>query len=80
MSAQIITRLKQLKLHGMPCHGVASAFPEVAAQARHADFNPETFMHQLIQSESAERQVRPYGLSNGRSPVSCTPRLGRLCV
>jgi DNA replication protein DnaC len=53
MSAQIIASLKHLKLHGM-----AATFPEVAAQARHTEFNPESFMHQLIQSESAERSVR----------------------
>ena len=53
MSANIIASLKQLKLHGM-----AATFPEVAAQARHTEFNPESFMHQLIQSESAERSVR----------------------
>ena len=53
MSAQIISSLKQLKLHGM-----AASFPEVAAQARHTEFNPESFMHQLILSESAERSVR----------------------
>ena len=53
MSAQIIGSLKQLKLHGM-----AASFPEVCAQARHTEFNPESFMHQLILSESAERSVR----------------------
>ena len=53
MSAQIVSSLKQLKLHGM-----AASFPEVAAQARHTEFNPESFMHQLILSESAERSVR----------------------
>ena len=40
MSAQIISSLKQLKLHGM-----AASFPEVCAQARHTEFNPESFMH-----------------------------------
>ena len=53
MRPQIISSLKQLQLHGM-----AASFPEVAAQARHTDFNPESFMHQLILSESAERSVR----------------------
>lgn len=53
MSAQIIAQLKTLKLHGM-----AASFPEVCAQARHTKFNPESFMHQLILSESAERSVR----------------------
>lgn len=53
MSAQIISSLKQLKLYGM-----AASFSEMAAQARHTEFNPESFMRQLILSESAERAVR----------------------
>jgi DNA replication protein DnaC len=66
MSAQIITSLKQLKLYGM-----ASSFAEVAAQARHTEFNPESFMHQLIQSESAERSVRStaYQMGAARFPA-----------
>ena len=66
MSAQIITSLKQLKLHGM-----ASSFAEVAAQARHTEFNPESFMHQLIQSEAAERSVRStaYQMGAARFPA-----------
>ena len=66
MSSQIIASLKQLKLHGM-----AASFPEVAAQARHTEFNPESFMHQLIQSESAERCVRStaYQMSAARFPA-----------
>lgn len=53
MSAQIIAQLKALSLHGM-----AASFPEVAAQARHTEFNPETFMQQLMAAESAQRVVR----------------------
>jgi len=66
MSSQIIASLKQLKLHGM-----AASFPEVAAQARHTEFNPESFMHQLIQSESAERSVRStaYQMGAARFPA-----------
>lgn len=66
MSTQIINSLKQLKLHGM-----AASFPEVAAQARHTEFNPESFMHQLIQSESAERSVRStaYQMGAARFPA-----------
>ena len=66
MSSQIIASLKQLKLHGM-----AASFPEVAAQARHSEFNPESFMHQLIQSESAERSVRStaYQMGAARFPA-----------
>ena len=60
MSVQIVSSLKQLKLHGM-----AASFPEVAAQARHTEFNPESFMHQLILSESAERPVRSTAYQTG---------------
>lgn len=52
MSAQIIAQLKALSLHGM-----AASFPEVAAQARHTEFNPETFMHQLVAAESAQPEL-----------------------
>ena len=58
MSAQIVSRLKQLKLHCTARHAMAASFAEVAAQARHTEFHPESFMHQLILSESAERSVR----------------------
>lgn len=53
MSVQIIAQLKALSLHGM-----AASFPEVAAQARHTEFTPESFMQQLIAAESAQRVVR----------------------
>lgn len=75
MSAQIIAQLKALKLHGM-----AASFPEVCAQARHTEFNPESFMHQLILSESAERSVRSTAISNGSRTVCCAPGPGWLCV
>ena len=45
MSAELIASLKALKLHGM-----AANFPEVAAQARHTEFNPETFLVQLLKA------------------------------
>ena len=50
MSAQIIAQLKALSLYGM-----AASFPEVAAQARHTEFNPESFMQELMAAESAQR-------------------------
>lgn len=53
MSALLTAQLKALKLHGM-----ASSLPEVLAQARHTEFTPESFMQQLIHSETAERAVR----------------------
>lgn len=66
MSAQIIAQLKALSLHGM-----AASFPEVAAQARHTEFDPETFMHQLMAAESAQRVVRStaYQMGAARFPV-----------
>ena len=66
MSAQIIAQLKALSLHGM-----ASSFPELAAQARHTEFNPESFMQQLMAAESAQRVVRStaYQMGAARFPV-----------
>ena len=65
MSAELIASLKALKLHGM-----AANFPEVAVQARHTDFNPETFLVQLLKAEIAERAVRStaYQMSAARFP------------
>ena len=60
MSAQIIAQLKALKLYDM-----AASFPQVCAQARHTEFNPKSFMHQLILSESAERSVRSMAYQMG---------------
>lgn len=66
MSTHIIAGLKSLKLHGM-----AANYPDVAAQARHTDFTPDSFMHQLIQSESADRSVRStaYQMGAARFPA-----------
>lgn len=65
MSAELIASLKALKLHGM-----AANFPEVAAQARHTEFNPETFLVQLLKAEIAERAVRStaYQMNAARFP------------
>jgi len=65
MSAELIASLKALKLHGM-----AANFPEVAAQGRHTEFNPETFLVQLLKAEIAERAVRStaYQMSAARFP------------
>ena len=46
-------RMKQLKLHGM-----ASQWPELLAKARLHAMAPEHWMVELLQAESAERQVR----------------------
>jgi DNA replication protein DnaC len=66
MSTHIIAGLKSLKLHGM-----AANYPDVAAQARHTDFTPDSFMHQLILSESADRSVRStaYQMGAARFPA-----------
>ena len=66
MSAQIIAQLKALSLHGM-----AASFPEVAAQARHTEFNPESFIAQLMAAESAQRMVRStaYQMGAARFPT-----------
>lgn len=53
MSHDIISKLKQLKLHGM-----AHSWFELTAQSRMADFDAEHFMQQLLKSETAEREVR----------------------
>lgn len=66
MSTHIIAGLKSLKLHGM-----AANYPDVAAQARHTDFTPDSFMQQLILSESADRSVRStaYQMGAARFPA-----------
>ena len=66
MSAQIIAQLKALSLHGM-----AASFPEVAAQARHSQFNPESFIAQLMAAESAQRVVgsTAYQMGAARFPT-----------
>jgi hypothetical protein len=53
MSHEIIRHLKELKLHGM-----AQSWPEMVGQTRLAEFDPVSFMTQLLRSESAEREVR----------------------
>ena len=66
MSNETVAQLKALKLHGM-----ASSWPELVAQARHAEFDPERFMTQLISAERAEREVRSvaYQMTAARFPA-----------
>ena len=66
MSIDTIARLKALKLHGM-----ASSWPELIARARHAEFDPEHFMADLLAAESAEREVRSvsYQMKAARFPA-----------
>jgi DNA replication protein DnaC len=55
----------------MKLHGMASNYPEVAAQARHTDFTPEAFLTQLLKAETAERAVRSmaYQMGAARFPA-----------
>ena len=46
-------RMKQLKLYGM-----AAQWPELLAKARLQPMEAEHWMAELLQAESAERQVR----------------------
>jgi len=66
MSNETAALLKSLKLHGM-----AQAWPELVAQARHSDFEPEKFMQMLLKAETAERQVRSinYQMAAARFPA-----------
>ena len=75
MSAQTIAQLKALSLHGM-----AASFTEVAAQARHTEFNPESFMQQLIAGESAHRVVRSTRLPDGGGAFPSPPGFERVRV
>jgi DNA replication protein DnaC len=53
MSIELIARLRALKLHGM-----ASAWPELVAKARHRELDPEQWFGELLSAESAEREVK----------------------
>ncbi|WP_409015200.1 IS21-like element helper ATPase IstB [Caballeronia sp. LZ001] len=66
MSNETAALLKSLKLHGM-----AQAWPELVAQARHNEFEPEKFMQMLLKAETAERQVRSinYQMAAARFPA-----------
>ncbi len=66
MSAEIVARLRALKLHGM-----AANWPELLAHCRHAALEPEALMRELLDAEGAERQVRSiaYQTSAARFPA-----------
>lgn len=66
MSVDLIGELKQLKLNGM-----AACYPELLAKSRHAAFEPEMFMRELIHAETAERSVRSmaYQMGAARFPM-----------
>lgn len=53
MSIELIARLRALKLHGM-----ASAWPELVAKARHHEMDPEQWFAELLSAEGAEREVK----------------------
>lgn len=66
MSTETVAKLRALKLHGM-----ASSWPELVARARHAEFDPERFVEQLLAAERAEREVRSiaYQMTVARFPA-----------
>jgi DNA replication protein DnaC len=66
MSVDLTRELKQLKLNGM-----ATCYPELLAKSRHTAFEPEPFMRQLIEAETAERSVRSmaYQMGAARFPM-----------
>ena len=66
MSADIVARLKALKLHGM-----AANWPELLAHCRHAALEPEQLVEQLLDAEGAERNVRSiaYQMGAARFPA-----------
>src|SRR5918994_2747325 len=66
MSIETVAKLKALRLHGM-----ASTWPELVAQARHAEFDPERFMAELLKAERADRDVRSiaYQMRAARIPA-----------
>ena len=53
MSIELIARLRQMKLHGM-----ASAWPELVANARQRELDPQQWFGELLSAESAEREVK----------------------
>lgn len=66
MSNEIVARLKSLRLWGM-----AQSWPELVSQARHAAFDPERLMSELLSAECAEREVRSlaYQMRAARFPA-----------
>lgn len=66
MSNDIQQRLKLLKLYGM-----AHSWPELVAQARHQQFEPERFVSELMAAEVAEREVKSlaYQMRAARFPI-----------
>jgi DNA replication protein DnaC len=66
MSNDIQQRLKALKLYGM-----AHSWPELVAQSRHREFDPERFLTELMAAEVAEREVKSlaYQMRAARFPV-----------
>jgi DNA replication protein DnaC len=66
VSIETVAKLKALKLHGM-----AGSWAELLARARHAEFDPERFIEQLLAAERAEREVRSiaYQMNVARFPA-----------
>jgi DNA replication protein DnaC len=64
--SDVIDGLKSLNLHGM-----ASAWPEILGTARMKTLDHEVVLHQLIKSETAQREVRSmaYQMKAARFPA-----------
>ena len=64
--SDVIDGLKSLSLHGM-----ASAWPEILGTARMKTLDHEVVLHQLIKSETAQREVRSmaYQMKAARFPA-----------
>ena len=75
MSNDIVAQLRQLKLYGM-----AANYPEVVAAARHTEFEPQAFVHQLVKAEIAEREVRSIAYQMGAAKFPGASRPGRVRV
>lgn len=65
MSNEMVAQLKALRLQGM-----AQAWPELVAKARHSEFDPERFLQALLAAEIAERDLKSlaYQMKAARFP------------
>jgi hypothetical protein len=75
MSVELIAKLKALKLHGM-----ASSWPELAARARHSEFDPEQWMLELLAAERRRAGCALDRLPDDGGALPGAPGSGRLRV
>jgi hypothetical protein len=75
MSVELIARLKSLKLHGM-----ASSWPELAARARHSEFDPEQWMLRAARRRRRRARGALDRLSDDGGALPGAPGSGRLRV